>query len=249
MPKARAAAPHNRSWPVPSRPWIMAQTWHDLLFMHWPIPIEQMRAVVPDILPLDTFADQAWIGVVPFRMSGIRARGLPLIPGTSAFLELNVRTYVTVDGKPGVYFFSLDAANRLAVWAARQTYFLPYYQAQMALAVRGTTIAYTSRRVHPFAPPAALIGEYAPQGEPFIAAPGSLDYWLTERYCLYSVDRRGRVYRGEIDHSPWSLQQATARIDVNTMVTPTGLELPAGAPRLHFSHRQQVRIWPLVRMG
>jgi uncharacterized protein YqjF (DUF2071 family) len=121
----------HRPWPLPKLPWIMKQKWHDLLFAHWPVPAEQLRSFVPEALPLDTFEGTAWIAVVPFSMSGIRLRGLPPVPGTSRFPELNVRTYITLGGKPGVYFFSLDAANALAVWGARRFYNLAYYLAEL----------------------------------------------------------------------------------------------------------------------
>jgi len=223
----------------------MAQNWHDLLFAHWPMPAEALRRVVPAQLPLDTFEGQGWLGVVPFRMTGVRPRGVPPLPRLSAFPELNVRTYVTLDGRPGVYFLSLDAGNSVAVWAARMTYFLPYYQARMGLHHEGARIHYTSHRIHRRAPRADLEATYRPVGPVFKAEPGSLDYWLTERYCLYTVSRGSRVFRCEIDHLPWSLQHAEAEIAVNTMVRPHRLTLPSQKPLLHFSRLQPVRIWPI----
>jgi uncharacterized protein YqjF (DUF2071 family) len=195
------------------------------------------------MLPLDTFDGQAWVGVVPFRMTGVRPRGVPALPGLSAFPELNVRTYVTLDGKPGVYFFSLDAANRLAVETARRTYFLPYCHARMSLAHQGSMIHYLSHRIHPGAPRADLIARYRPTGAAFQAEPGTLDYFLTERYCLYTVGPGQCPHRCEIDHAPWPLQPAEATIEVNTMVAPHGIDLPPTPPLLHFAGRQQVRIW------
>jgi len=126
----------------------MSQYWERLLFMHWPVPVDVMRAHLPDALTPDTFDGRAWLGVVPFSMRGIRARFMPPIPGTSRFLELNVRTYVTLDGKPGVYFFSLDAASKLAVRVARKWFSLPYMDATMALDEDGDTISYRSTRTH-----------------------------------------------------------------------------------------------------
>lgn len=125
----------HRSWPLPNRPWVMAQTWHDLLFAHWPIEYDQLRKAVPEPLPIDTYDGQARIAVVPFWMSGIRLRDTPALPRVSSFPELNVRTYSTLDGKPGVYFFSLDALNPVAVAVARRLYRLPYFRARMS--VRG----------------------------------------------------------------------------------------------------------------
>src|SRR5690242_14221163 len=117
----------HRPWPLPAGSWVMAQTWHDLLFAHWPVETELLKAIVPDQLPLDIFDGHGWVGIIPFRMSRIHARNLPPIPGLSQFPELNLRTYVTLDGKPGVYFFSLDAASLSAVWTARAWFRLPYF--------------------------------------------------------------------------------------------------------------------------
>src|SRR5580700_1193759 len=137
----------HRPWPLPLGSWVMKQTWHHLPFAHWPLPAERMRPLVPAQLDLDTFDGQCWVAVVPFRMSGIRGRGLPPLPGLSRFPELNVRTYVTYGGKPGVYFFSLDAASRAAVWAARRFYHLPYYHARMETTREGNDVAYHSLRL------------------------------------------------------------------------------------------------------
>jgi uncharacterized protein YqjF (DUF2071 family) len=161
---------------------------------------------------------------------------------------LNVRTYVTRDGKPGVFFFSLDAANPVAVAVARALYNLPYYHAHMRVRVRDEQIDYASRRIHPGAPPATFAAVYGPAGPPASAEPGSLANWLTARYCLYTADRRGRLYRQEIDHLLWPLQPATATISANTMTEPLGLTLPAAPPLLHFSRRLDVVIWPQERL-
>ncbi len=120
------SATQPRPYPPPRRPWVMKQAWHDLLFAHWPFEASAVRPLLPASLPLDTFEGRAWIGVVPFRVGGLRVRALPALPFVSAFPELNVRTYVTLDGQPGVFFFSLDAGSRLAVEAARLAYHLPY---------------------------------------------------------------------------------------------------------------------------
>jgi uncharacterized protein YqjF (DUF2071 family) len=123
----------HRPWPLPPRRWTMAMTWYDLAFLHWPVPAEQLRPLIPSGLELDTYDGQAWLGIVPFGMSGVRPRCLPVVPWLSKFLELNVRTYVTAEGKPGVWFCSLDAANPVAVRIARKTFNLPYYDAAMRL--------------------------------------------------------------------------------------------------------------------
>jgi uncharacterized protein YqjF (DUF2071 family) len=235
-----------RPWPVPIGPWIQAQTWNDLLFIHWPVPINMMRQAVPESLPLDTYGGTAWIGVVPFKITNFRARFLPPLPGLAAFPELNVRTYVTLENKPGVYFFSLDAANVLAVIGARVVYHLPYFQARMRIEHQNHWLHYESRRMRHG--PAEFVGRYMPTGDPSNPAPGTLDYWLTERYCLYAVGGRGEVYRAEINHPPWSLQAAELEITTNTMVNTIGINLPEVPPLLHFSRRQDVIVWPPVRL-
>jgi uncharacterized protein len=211
----------------------MRQVWHDLLFAHW---------------PLDTFDCQAWIGVVPFHMSGVRLRYLPPLPRLSAFPEMNVRTYVTRDNKPGVYFFSLDAANPLAVWAARRFYHLPYFNARMSVEHRDGWVQYESTRTHRGTEPASLSARYRPTGDLLDLEPETIDRWLTDRYCLYTTDRQGRVIRQEIDHPRWPLQPAEAVLEHNSMTPPVGVTLPATKPLLHFSRRLEVRIWSADRL-
>lgn len=232
----------HRPWKLPTGPWVMAQDWEDLLFAHWPVPVEALRALVPSRLELETFDRQAWIGIVPFRMSGVRLRWTPAVPGLSAFPELNVRTYVKAGGKPGVWFFSLDAANRVAVGVARAWFHLPYFRARMALESRGQEIVYFSRRTDERGRGERFEASYACEGAKFRAQPGTLDYLLTERYCLYAQRRDGTILRGEIHHSPWELQRARVKIIANTMTESLGLS-PAGEPLLHFSKRQRVIVW------
>jgi hypothetical protein len=225
----------------------MKQVWHDLLFMHWPVAIEQLRPLIPAELEIESCEGSTWVGVVPFHMSGIRARWMPAIPGTSAFPELNVRTYVRAGGKPGVWFFSLDAANSLAVAGARRFYHLPYFRARMHAesGPRGE-IRYDSHRIHRGAASADFRGCYrASNNNVFRAKPGSLEYFLVERYCLYSATA-SQIFCGEIDHAPWPLQCAEAEIEVNTMAAASGITLPGSNPLLHFARRQEVRVWTLA---
>ena len=221
----------------------MKQTWHDLLFAHWPVPHATLRPLIPAQLELDQFGGQCWVGVVPFRMSGIRRRGMPALRGLSRFPELNVRTYVTHGGKPGVYFFSLDAANLPAVWAARKFYHLPYFHAEMSCEDHGGTIFYSSRRLKS---PAVLRGRYRPSAEVRLREKGSLEHWLAERYCLYTT-HGGDVYRGEIHHQPWPLQDAEAQVEVNTVAASAGISLPGAAPSLLLARKLEVLIWRLRR--
>lgn len=239
----------HRLWPLPRGPWVMAQQWLDLLFAHWPIPVETMRALVPSQLPLDTWDGLAWVGVVPFRMRGVRPRFVPAMPWLSAFPELNVRTYVKVRDrgveKTGVYFFSLEAANPVAVAIARSSFKLPYFNAQMALHYQAKTIHYRSRRTHRHAPAAEFVGSYCPTGEVYQSKPGSFDAWLTERYALYTVGRNRQPYIGEIHHIPWPLQPAAAAIERNSMAAASNLILPTITPVLHFARHLDVVVWPL----
>ena len=232
---------------MPDAPWIMTQSWHDLLFAHWPIAPGALRAVVPAQLPLDLFDGNAWIGVVPFRMTNVAPRGAPWWPLASAFAELNVRTYVTLGDKPGVYFFSLDAGSRVAVATARALFHLPYYNASMPITYDGEAVRYVSRRQSAGALPATLEIRYQPTGPAKPPVRGSLEYFLTERYCLYTLDRSARVRRLEIHHPAWSLQPADADIESNTMASAAGLPALRGSPLLHFAKRQDVVTWWMSR--
>ncbi len=233
----------HRPWPIPRQPWVLRMHWHELLFMHWPIDSDAIRPYIPSALTIDTFDSTAWIGVVPFRMSGVAPRLIPPLPFLSAFPELNVRTYVTAEGKPGVWFFSLDAANPIAVEGARDFFHLNYYTARMRSESEGDTIHYHSTRIHRNAPPAALVVRYRPTGAVYYSKPGALDNWLTERYCLYAADRRGSVWRGDIHHAKWSLQPAEAEIERNTMTDQIHVNLPDTKPLLHFAQHQEVVAW------
>ncbi len=228
------------------RPWLMHQTWCDLLFAHWPVPVEMLHPHIPTSLTLDTFDGNAWIGIVPFHMRNIHLRGgLPLV-GADAFAELNVRTYVRHGDHAGVWFFSLDAASRLAVWGARRFFHLPYFYAEMESRREGEQVHYRSIRRDRRGHPARFAATYMPTGAPFHAQPGTLAHFLTERYCLFAVDKRGRLYRGDIEHAPWPLQPATATIPENSMWLP-GWSFPTSAPVLYFAALLDVKVWPLTR--
>jgi uncharacterized protein YqjF (DUF2071 family) len=221
----------------------MAQRWEDLLFAHWRCPPGALRPFIPASLEVETFDGSAWIGVVPFRMSGVRMRGLPPLPGLHAFPELNVRTYVRHERKPGVWFFSLDAASAVAVAAARRSFHLPYFRAEMHVTRDGEALRYSSTRTHPHAPEASFDARYGPAGPVDPAAPGTLAHWLVERYCLFASNGRGRLWRGDIHHAPWPLQPAHAQISHNTMAEAAGVHLPSTPPTLHFARTLDVRVW------
>ncbi len=214
--------------------------------MHWPVPVDVLRPHVPAGLQLDTFDGTAWLGVVPFLMD-IRPRCTPPFPWLTRFLELNVRTYVTDGHKPGVWFFSLDAENALAVAMARAWFGLPYFRARMALQRQGDWIDYRSTRTHRGAPVAEFAARYRPTGEPRHARPGTLDHFLTERYCLYAA-ARGQLARGEIHHPPWPLQAAECEIQRLEMTRLLGWQSPPSPPLAHFAQSLDVVAWPNRRV-
>jgi uncharacterized protein YqjF (DUF2071 family) len=231
----------HRPWPMPTAPWLMTQSWHNLLFAHWRVEVSTLRKLVPAAFELDLFNGEAWLGIVPFYMTNVGLRWTPSLPWLSSFPELNVRTYVRVADRPGVYFFSLDAGRRLAVAAARAFLNLPYFSAVMDVETRGDAVDYHCVRDEKS--PAAFEAEYSPTNRPFTAAVGSLEYFLTERYCLYHQTRRARPYRLEIHHPPWSLQPARAAIKTNTMAAASGVGIGDHPPVLHFARRQDVIAW------
>ena len=232
----------HRPWPMPDGPWIMTQSWHELLFAHWPVEVAALREKVPPALSLDVYDGQAWLGIVPFHMTNVGPRGVPLPRFVSRFAELNVRTYVTVRGKPGVYFFSLDAGSAMAVATARMLFGLPYFTATMKTTTQSGEIQYASRRLDQ-SRQAEFVASYRPVTPPASPAPGSLEHFLTERYCLYTVDGSRRVRRLEIHHPRWALQRAEANIQVNTMADAAGIRLPSIPPLLHYSKRQDAVAW------
>jgi uncharacterized protein YqjF (DUF2071 family) len=237
----------HRPWPMPNAPWLMTQTWHDLLFAHWPIHPQQLDAKVPAQFPVDLFQGTAWVGIVPFHMTNVAPRGVPSMPWISEFPELNVRTYVRIGDRPGIYFFSLDAGSAVTVRAARTLLNLPYYSASMTVTPVATGVEYHSERKDN--PAAVLTARYGPTGSPFVAAEGSLEYFLAERYCLYNLDHRGRPYRLEIHHPPWPLQPADGQFTRNTMGEVNGLSLPHQPPLLHFAKRQDMVAWAPTRLS
>jgi uncharacterized protein YqjF (DUF2071 family) len=217
--------------------------WRDLLFAHWVVDASVLRPLIPAELDLDLFEDRCYVGAVPFLMEGVTPRLVPPLPGLHAFPELNLRTYVTLGGKPGVWFFSLDAGQKLAVRMARRLFHLPYFDARFDIAVEGGKVNYSSVRTHRAAAAAKFSATYQAAGPVYRSATGSLDAWLTERYCLYSADTLGRIYRGEIDHPPWLLQRAEATIHMNTLGDWLGIQMKYPPAALHFAKLLDVRAW------
>jgi uncharacterized protein YqjF (DUF2071 family) len=236
------AAQLHRPFPLPGSGWAIRQEWLHLLFAHWELPADQVRAIVPEQLELDTWEGKVYVGVVPFLLRSMAPRGLPAIPVISHFAEINVRTYVTHRGIPGVYFFSLDAANLSAVLGARFAYALPYYHAKFKVEVRRELVEYESRR-RQRPGPAEFRGKYAVAGRVMEWKPPAetVERFLSERYCLYAVSKR-HLYRTHVHHLPWPLQPATAEMALNSMGEPLGLKLE-GKPLLHYSRSIKVLTW------
>jgi uncharacterized protein len=242
--KSVTAETAHRPWPMPETRWAMSMRWHDLLFLHWPVHPKLMRPLIPREIDLDTFDGQCWIGIVPFHMSGVRLRYVPI---SLAFAELNVRTYVKVQDRPGVWFFSLDASSWLAVRAARCMN-LPYYDAEMKVEGEGAEVKYRSARIHGQRA-AEFEANYRQNGGVYHAAPGTLDHWLTERYRLYAAFKPEPLVYGDIHHRRWPLQTAEVEVRVNTMTRPIGVELPDTSPLCHFARYQEVVAWPVVKLN
>ncbi len=243
----------HRPRPLPSGRWVMTQRWNDLLFAHWPVPAAALTPLIPEALQVDSFQGSAWLGVVPFWMDRIKFRGIPAIPGITSFPELNLRTYVREPqtGTPGVWFFSLDAGNIFAVAFARACFHLPYHWASMEIKRRGDReFDYWSRRRFS-ARPVVFQARYRGLGPTRRLAensPGSLEYFLTERYCLFTQDREGQPMRANIHHVPWPLEEAEADISRNDLAAAIGIQLPGTPHVLHYSRRLAVYVWQLERL-
>jgi uncharacterized protein YqjF (DUF2071 family) len=233
---------------------IMRQNWHELLFLHWVVPPDALRPLLPPGLELDTFAGRAYVGLVPFTMTGVRPVLLPPFAPLSNFHETNVRTYVHRAGRdPGVWFFSLDAANSVAVRVARAWYKLPYHFARMSLrkeedAQTAASIHYRTERLWPGPLPAQCEVEYTPSGPVQQAEVGTLEHFLAERYLLYAC-ANGRLYRGRVHHPPYPLQAAVVHALKENMIAAAGIARPDEAPMAHYAREVRVRIYPLRRVG
>jgi hypothetical protein len=231
----------------------MTQRWNDLLFAHWPLSAAQLAPLLPPGLHIDTFDGSAWIGIVPFWMDRIKFRGVPPIPFARSFPELNLRTYVRDQrsGTPGVFFLSLDAANALAVGFARTVYSLPYHWAEMRFEQRTERefSFYSRRRL--CNQPVLFKARYRGLGPTRKLAEnrsGTLEYFLTERYNLFTSNRFGQPMRASIHHVPWPLEEAEAEIEYNTLAEAVGIRLPNQPPVLHYSRRLAVYVWQLEQL-
>ena len=238
-----------RPRPLPPGRWAMSQRWNDLLFAHWPLPSARLAALLPEWLEVDEFQGSAWLGAVPFWLDRLKIRGWPAIPGARSFPDLNLRTYVRdhFTGTPGIYCFSLDASNLLAVGLARAFYHLPYHWAEMRLEQRSEReFAFYSRR--------RLAGRrvifkaryrgLGPSHRTAEMRAGSFEHFVTERSCLFSSNRAGQPVRASMHYIPWPLEDAAAEIEQNDLAAAMGIELPDREPVLHYSRRMAVYIWP-----
>jgi len=226
---------------------VMYQSWGDLLFMHWEVPAEELRRLIPGRLSVDTFDGRAYVGVTPFTLWGVRPAFTPPLPWVSEFHEINVRTYVHLGGVPGVWFFSLDANSSIAVAGARALFRLPYFVAEISREHKGDTTVFMSSREGGAGPPAYfgatwVTGEELPEAEP-----ATLEFFLTERYYLYTAD--GDVlYRARIHHRPWPLRRVRVETYRSSMVEAAGVERPSGGPLIHHGGPVDVEVWPLAEV-
>jgi uncharacterized protein YqjF (DUF2071 family) len=227
--------------------------WRDALFLHWRVDVEATRRIIPPELDLDLYDAEAWISIVAFRITGARLRGIPRFAALPPFDEINVRTYVRDAAKHGVWFLSLDATNPLAVQAGRTGLHLPYVNARIEGAHNGATCTYRSNRsartrnIHfeADAHDARLDVSARVEPEARTAAPRTLEHWLAERYCFFTVDNRGRTLRGDVEHEPWPLHDATPTILENTLLAAANIEPLDNAPLTHASPGVTTRAWPL----
>jgi hypothetical protein len=229
-----------------SRAWIMKQTWRNVLFLHWPIPPEYLRPLVPSALQIDIYQGQAWLGIIVFELEGIYPRGLSRLSFTPPFPEINVRTYVTYKGEPGIYFLSIDVHNWASLQIAKRWYHLPYHPSKVSLKKKGKSLHFEARRKNK--PLYYIKGSYTPSDELIDIRINQLDYWLTERYRLYSSNRFSNIYTAKIDHPPWSLQKASVTLDQNTLFTPFEFNLAEDTPIAHYSDGMQTNFWNIKKL-
>ncbi len=250
-PPSASPVPIDRIAPTirPLRRAVMRQNWLQLLFLHWVVAPEQLRPLIPSGLDLDLFEGRAYVGLVPFTMTGVRPVWAPAVPWLSSFHEANVRTYVHRAGRdPGVWFFSLDAANPLAVALARAFFHLPYHHARMHLTLEPEAISYASQRLQRGSRPATCAVRCTPVGSAAPARAGSLEHFLTERYFLYAA-HNDRLYRGQVHHTPYPLQAADVLALDEIMLAAAGIARPDEAPLAHFARGVNVEVFPLTRVA
>lgn len=234
----------HRPFSLNRLPWVMTQTWEDVLFLHWPVDEQLLRKHIPETLELDVYEGKAWLGIVPFEVKGMRPRLLPTFPFIGSFLELNVRTYVKYKGKPGVYFFSLDTSNFVVVTMAKIGYALPYRHAEMKIERKHQEII-LSNNWKDEKQSEHFQCTYTPVSPIYYSEKGTLDHWLTERYCLWTV-RGNMLMRTDIHHTKWELQNAEVALHHNTMASFLPTSIYDKVPVAHYCQSKQAYFWPPI---
>ncbi|MEM9444872.1 MAG: DUF2071 domain-containing protein [Verrucomicrobiota bacterium] len=230
----------HRPWPLPHKSWRWKQKWKDLLFVHWEVDKDWLRSKIPPKLELDLFNDKAWIGIVPFSMYGVTLKGFPAPKFMCNFPEINIRTYVRHRDKSGIWFFSLDVPNPIAVWAARTFFYLPYYLAKMQATDNSENIHYFHQRND------KVFNAYYKSDRHLNVAADSFEHWATERYCLYTTTAKGDLIIGQIHHQKWPLREAKLEILQNTLLD----RIPVGGMHssILFSKSIDVIIFPIEKV-
>ena len=238
----RRMAPAERL--QPAGPWQWAQTWRNLLFLHWRAPADRLQELVPAQLELDAWDGAAWVSAIAFRLKN-RLRGLPEMPLCSNFLELNLRTYVRYRGEPGVFFLTMHANSAVAVTAARWLTPLPYAFAPM------TSQSPDGQWRWQCGPPARhlLNGRFRLHGQQILARADSLDEWLLERYRAFVADRRGRLFRMSVEHPPWQVSEVTCDIAAVQTEPSIGITLERSPDQSHYSPGLDALVWPFERLS
>lgn len=239
----------HRPWPMPSKPWNMRQKWRNFLFCHWPVSPDVLRSLIPSFLQVDTFEQNAWIGIIVFEMKGIYLRGMPIVSVVPGFAEINVRTYVQYNGKPGIFFLSLDVGDWASLKIAKRWYHLPYQASDVTFQNEGQSYKCLSKRRKNQEIAAQFQVKYTPISDVFVPMPGTIEHFLTERYCLYSTDLRGNLYSGEIHHQVWPLQHAKAEILNNTLLSPFDIDITEEKHLFHFSKGVDTLFWNIRKLS
>ncbi|MBS4176485.1 YqjF family protein [Lederbergia citrea] len=237
----------QRPFPLPSNPWLFTQTWDKLLFCHWSLPAELLRAHVPNDVDLDLFNGEAWIAIIPFKVNHMRVHGIPEIPYLNSYLELNLRTYVKYKGTPGIYFFTLDANKWSAVIGAKIGAQLPYRHSLMKMNIKENKVYFQSKRKHPGSSKESFYINYQSDSNLYLPEVESLEYWLFERYCFFTT-RGKHLYRGDIHHDRWRVSKAKATIQANSLVPFLPQKYFERQPLLHLSASKQVFAWPIKKI-
>jgi hypothetical protein len=237
--QARAAVETaHRPWPLPEAPWAQAQTRRDVLLAYWPVALGELARLLPPELAVDTFGGEAWLGISAYRVTGLRVRGLPPLPGLSSFPQLEVFACVTLDDRPGVWLCSLETPKGLIVEAVKRAHRLPAYRARVSAVPAAGGIRFEVDRDG-----LELRTWYAGVGAAAAPQPGTLEAFLAERFALYTADG-GRLYRAELHHPPWLLRRADVTVETATL-SPLALE---GAPAAWYAEVQDVLLWPLEEL-